>query len=94
LKPGTRRDTRNRPWTKPPNKWTPKPPERFWIDTSSTAVEAAMMFEAQALDLWLRCLFIIQNPECQGLLHERADQEKAHLKVLSRFLNRESLSDS
>jgi len=53
-----------------------------------------MMFEAQALDLWLRCLFIIQNPECQGLLHERADQEKAHLKVLSRFLNRESLSDS
>lgn len=64
------------------------------IDTSRTAVEAAMMFEAQALDLYLRSLHVIQNPECHGLLHELADQETAHLKVLSRFLNRKDPLDS
>lgn len=64
------------------------------METSKTAVEAAMMFEVQALDLYLRCLAIIENPEGRGLLHELADQEKAHLKVLSRFLNRKGLLDS
>lgn len=58
------------------------------LETPLEAVEAAMMFEAQALDLYLRSGTQVRDPEGRGLLQRLADQEKEHLKVLGRLLSR------
>ena len=42
----------------------------------------AMMFEAQAMDLYTRYAQMLENEKAVTLLHDLAEQEKAHLKAL------------
>ncbi len=77
--------------------WTPGDllkERNAFLRTAQEAVEAAMMFEAQALDLYLRTTMRIQNSEGRTLLSRLADQEKEHLKVLARLLDRKRASSA
>jgi rubrerythrin len=57
-------------------------------------IEMAMMIEAQALDLYMRYADKTGNEEAEGLLHQLAQEEKNHLKLLGRLMNRKIVSDS
>ncbi len=61
---------------------------RDYLQTSRGAVEAAMMIEAQALDLYMRYAEKAKKDEAAMLLQELAQEEKAHLKVLGRLMDR------
>jgi rubrerythrin len=52
------------------------------------ALDAAMMFEAQALDLYMRCAERSEDGDRARILHELAEQEKSHLRVLGRLMDR------
>jgi len=58
-----------------------------WLKNVSQAVELAMMLETQALDLYLRLADKSQEEETQRILLTIADEEKVHLKALSRLMD-------
>lgn len=61
---------------------------RDYLQTKQGIVEAAMMIEAQALDLYMRYADKAESEEAVKLLHQLANEEKDHLKVLARLMDR------
>jgi rubrerythrin len=49
----------------------------------------AMMFEAQAMDLYMRYAEVMDHEQAKALLHDLAEQEKAHLKLLGIIRDKE-----
>ncbi|MBW2093754.1 MAG: ferritin family protein [Deltaproteobacteria bacterium] len=50
----------------------------------------AMMFEAQAMDLYMRYSEEIKHQDAKKLFHDLAQQEKAHLTALGELMNRKA----
>lgn len=58
------------------------------LDSPVDVVETGMMFEAQALDLYMRYAHQVEDAESRDLLVRLAGEEKAHLKALAELLRR------
>ncbi|NQT54836.1 MAG: hypothetical protein HQ551_01250 [Desulfobacteraceae bacterium] len=58
-----------------------------YLKTPKGALEAAMMFEAQALDLYMRFALRAKGGASIELLHTLAQEEKNHLKILGKLMN-------
>ncbi len=56
--------------------------------TSTDVITKAMMFEAQALDLYLRCSRNLREPESVKILKTLADDEKTHLSLLGDMMEK------
>jgi sulfur-carrier protein adenylyltransferase/sulfurtransferase len=63
--------------------------ERY-LETVSGYLEIAMMVETQALDLYLRMAGESTNPITKEVLLRIGDEEKAHLAMLGRYLERQA----
>jgi len=63
----------------------------FAFDSDQGVLELATMIEAQALDYYLRCARNAEDEETQVVLNTLAREEKAHLKVLGKFMDRREL---
>ncbi len=65
--------------------------ERIMGAKSSLAdvFSVAMMFEAQAMDLYMRYAEEMEHEQVKALLHDLAEQEKAHLKLLGIIKDKE-----
>lgn len=63
---------------------------RDYLDFPNGALEAAMIFEAQALDLYMRCSKKAANSSSAEILHWLAQEEKGHLKILGSMLERKA----
>lgn len=59
-----------------------------FLDEPVDIVEMGMMFEAQALDVYMRYAAKAESQETIDLLLKLADEEKAHLKALSNLLDK------
>lgn len=59
-----------------------------WLDDPTSVVETGMMFETQALDLYMRYADKVEDKESKDLLVKLANEEKAHLKALANLLER------
>ncbi|BBD07936.1 sulfurtransferase [Desulfovibrio ferrophilus] len=59
-----------------------------WLDEPVSVVETGMMFETQALDLYMRYANKVEDKESRDLLQKLAQEEKAHLKALGTLLKR------
>ena len=59
--------------------------ERF-LQTVAGVIDVAMMIETQALDLYLRMAQESRRPETREVLFRIAEEEKAHLAALGRWL--------
>jgi len=59
-----------------------------WLDEPTSVVETGMMFETQALDLYMRYVDKVKDAESRDLLMKLANEEKAHLKALATLLER------
>lgn len=59
-----------------------------FLDEPIDIVEMGMMFEAQALDVYMRYAAKAESDESRDLLLKLADEEKAHLKALSNLLTK------
>ena len=57
-----------------------------FLDTSHHVIDLAMMLETQALDLYLRFSQKTENPDTKEVLFKLAEEEKAHLAMLGRWL--------
>lgn len=57
-----------------------------FLKTAHHVIELAMMLETQALDLYLRFADKTANAETKMVLFKIADEEKAHLAALGRWL--------
>jgi rubrerythrin len=57
-----------------------------FLDTPIRVIDLAMMLETQALDLYLRFSQRAENEETKAVLFKLADEEKAHLALLGRWL--------
>ncbi len=64
-----------------------------YLKTPKGALEAAMMFEAQALDLYMRFALKVEKSASIELLHTLAQEEKNHLKILGRLMERNVVGD-
>jgi len=60
------------------------------FDSDHGVLQFAAMVEAQALDYYLRCSMRADNPDVHKVLQTLAREEKAHLKLLGRFLDKRS----
>lgn len=58
------------------------------FDDDQGVLELALMIEAQALDYYLRCYMRTENPDAKNTLMTLAREEKAHLKLLGRFMDK------
>jgi rhodanese-related sulfurtransferase/rubrerythrin len=67
---------------------------RDYLRTRRGIVEAAMMIEAQALDLYMRYADKAGREEAVRLLHQLAEEEKSHLKILARLMDRKIVGDA
>jgi rhodanese-related sulfurtransferase/rubrerythrin len=65
-----------------------------YLKTPRGALEAAMMFEAQALDLYMRFALKAEGGASMELLHTLAQEEKHHLKLLGKLMDRKIVDDS
>jgi rubrerythrin len=63
-----------------------------YLRTNQGVIEAAMMIEAQALDLYMRYADTTGNDEAQKLLERLAQEEKNHLKLLGRLMDKKIVS--
>ena len=63
-----------------------------YLRTAKGVVETAMMIEAQALDLYMRYADKADNEEAVKLLRQLAEEEKNHLRVLGRLMDRKIVS--
>ncbi|WP_319584458.1 rhodanese-like domain-containing protein [uncultured Pseudodesulfovibrio sp.] len=57
------------------------------FDDDRGVLELASMVEAQALDYYLRCAMRAKTKETQDVLQLLAREEKAHLKLIGRFMD-------
>ena len=57
-----------------------------FLDTPHRVIDLAMMLETQALDLYLRFSQKSENKATKEVLFKLADEEKAHLDLLGRWL--------
>lgn len=62
---------------------------RDYLDFPNGALEAAMIFEAQALDLYMRYSTKAATGSSAEILHWLAQEEKGHLKTLGRLMERD-----
>ena len=58
------------------------------FDDDQGVLQLATMVEAQALDYYLRCAMKTEKPETEKVLQTLAREEKAHLKLLGRFMDK------
>jgi len=58
------------------------------FDDDEGILQLATMIEAQALDYYLRCARRADDPETQSVLQTLAREEKAHLKLLGRYMDK------
>jgi rubrerythrin len=58
-----------------------------FLDTPHLVIDLAMMLETQALDLYLRFSQKTENKDTKAVLFKLADEEKAHLALLGRWLD-------
>ena len=58
-----------------------------WLKTINQALELGMMLETQALDLYLRLAEKSQDEGTKQVLFTIADEEKVHVKALSRLMD-------
>jgi len=58
-----------------------------FLDTPHHVIDLAMMLEAQTLDLYLRFSQKTENAKTKEVLFKLADEEKAHLDALGRWLD-------
>jgi len=58
-----------------------------FLDTPQLVIDLAMMLETQALDLYLRFSQKTENKDTEAVLFKLADEEKAHLALLGRWLD-------
>jgi rhodanese-related sulfurtransferase/rubrerythrin len=65
-----------------------------YLRTTRGVIETAMMIEAQALDLYMRYADKAENEEARKLLHKLAQEEKGHLKLLGRLMEKRIVSGS
>ncbi|MBW1829130.1 MAG: sulfurtransferase [Deltaproteobacteria bacterium] len=65
-----------------------------YLKTPKGALEAAMMFEAQALDLYMRFALKAEGGASIELLHTLAQEEKNHLKILGKLMDRKIVEES
>lgn len=63
------------------------------FDEDQGVLQFASMVEAQALDYYLRCARRAENPEAREVFELLAREEKAHLKLLARFMDRRAEED-
>jgi len=59
------------------------------LEGDAGVLQVASMIEAQALDYYLRCAMQADNPETEDMLQLLAREEKAHLKLIAKFMDRE-----
>ena len=59
-----------------------------YLKTPKGAVEAAMMFEVQALDLYMRYSEKAEDSKSIELLYQLAQEEKSHLRLLGKLMVR------
>jgi len=57
-----------------------------YFQTPKGTMDAAMMFEAQALDLYMRCASKASFEKSADVLHQLAQEEKSHLKTLAKLM--------
>ena len=67
---------------------------RDYLKTRQGVIEAAMMIEAQALDVYMRYADKTGNEEAERLLPQLAQEEKSHLKLLGRLMDRKIVSNA
>jgi len=60
------------------------------FDTEEGVLQVAAMIEAQALDYYLRCAARAQDNKTRDILQLLAREERAHLKLLGRFMDKRS----
>ena len=65
---------------------------RPYLNTVAGYVDIAMMIEIHALDLYLRMANESRDSQTQKVLRRIADEEKAHLTMLGRYLDERSRS--
>ncbi len=58
-----------------------------FLDTPHHVIDLAMMLETQALDLYLRFSQKTESADTKEVLFRLADEEKAHLDALGRWLD-------
>jgi rhodanese-related sulfurtransferase/rubrerythrin len=58
------------------------------FDEDQGVLQFASMVEAQALDYYLRCAVVAEQPEARQAFETLAREEKAHLKLLARNMDR------
>lgn len=56
------------------------------MKTVSDVLSIAMMLETQAMDLYMRYSQSLTDERSRGILHDMADEEKAHLAMLGRLM--------
>ena len=61
-----------------------------FLDTPHHVIDLAMMLEIQALDLYLRFSQKTKNKDTKAVLFNLADEEKAHLALLGRWLDKKT----
>jgi len=61
---------------------------RDTMNTVPEIVSIAMMLETQALDLYLRFSQKVKDEKSKNVLYEIGDEEKAHLEMLGRLLEK------
>lgn len=61
------------------------------FDDDQGILQVATMIEAQALDYYLRCAMRAEDPETRDMLQLLAREEKAHLKLLGKFMDERSV---
>ncbi len=59
-----------------------------YLKSPKGALEAAMMFEAQALDLYMRFALRVEKSASIELLHTLAQEEQNHLKILGKLMEK------
>ncbi|MFH1915338.1 MAG: rhodanese-like domain-containing protein [Pseudomonadota bacterium] len=63
------------------------------FDEDQGVLQFASMVEAQALDYYLRCARRAEKPEAKEVFETLAREERAHLKLLARFMDRHGEED-
>jgi len=63
------------------------------FDEDQGVLQFASMVEAQALDYYLRCSRRAENPEAREVFETLAREERAHLKLLARFMDMRAQED-
>jgi len=58
------------------------------FDPDQGILQIAAMIEAQAMDYYLRCAQKAKNPDTEDILQLLAREEKAHLKLIGKFMDR------